>query len=246
MTATTDPDTGCQRCGACCAKGGPGLHAEDAALFSGPDALPLSLLVTFRGGEPMLDQLKGTIAPLPREMLKLKSAPGSRACTLHDRRSRACGLYDRRPAECRALLCRDASALEAMYQTGRLTRADLLPQGHPVLEVLAEHDALTPPARLAALAEAFRAGGSAAQDAHEELSAMVRADKAFREALTRRAGIASDYHEFFLGRDLAALLAAQGLALRDDARTGFRIQTDPLWRAQGAAGIPHNGDTHER
>ncbi len=238
MTRTTDSSTGCRRCGACCAEGGPGLHGEDAALFLGQDALPLSMLVAYRRGEPMRDQIKGIIAPLTREMLKIKSASGSRACLFYDGRSRSCGLYDRRPAECRALLCLDTSALAAMYDADRLTRADLLPTGHPLRDVLAEHDALTPPTRIATLAEAFRAGGAAGQDALEELTRMVLADRAFRNALASRVGIDAEYHDFFLGRDMAALLAAHGLALRDDAGTGFRIQTDPLWRAQGAAGTP--------
>lgn len=238
MTTTTDSDTGCQRCGACCAEGGPGLHGEDAALFLGQDALPFSMLVAYRRGEPMRDQIKGIIAPLTGEMLKLKSAPGSRACLFYNARSRSCGLYERRPAECRALFCRDTSALAAMYDADRLTRADLLPTGHPLRDVLAEHDALTPPARIATEAEAFRAGGDAGRDALKELTRMVLADRAFRDALASRAGIDFEYHEFFLGRDMTALLAAHGLALRDDARDGFRIQTDPLWRARCAAGIP--------
>lgn len=228
-------DTACRRCGQCCRKGGPALHGPDAALFSGPQALDLSLLVTFRAGERVFDQLRDRVLPLARELVKLRGAEGSRTCVLFAERERACSLYGRRPEECRALLCRDTSALAAMYDKDRLARADLLPRGHGVLAVLAEHDRLVPPLRVPELAAALRDGGQEALDAHEELARMALADRAFRKSLTERAGIGPEYHDFFLGRGAEALFAAAGLALRADARLGLRIQTDPLWRGEGPA-----------
>jgi Fe-S-cluster containining protein len=221
----------CRRCGECCRKGGPALHIEDKELFTGENAVALSHVVTLRTGEPAFDQVRGQVLPLPGELLKLKSAGQDWTCGFFDAGQNACGLYARRPAECRALFCRDTSKLAAMYEKNRLTRRDLLPEGHAVLAVLAEHEALVPPARIAVLAEALRTGGPAASDAELELSRMALADQTFRKNLTERVGIAVEYHEFFFGRGVEALFAAAGLCLRADVRHGVRVQPDLFWRS---------------
>ncbi len=229
----------CRRCGACCRKSGPALHAQDLHLFKGPGALSLSLVVTLRAGELALNQPKGCLEPLTDEVLKLRdlaeAANSDRitggsgwACPLLTQPGNACALYERRPVECRVLSCRDTTALAAMYETGRLSRADLLPAGHGLLAVMAEHQALAPPARILPLAQALRAGGQEALDAQEELTRMALIDRAFRTGLAERAHIGPELHEFFLGREIGALFAAAGLSLRPDARTGLRVQADPL------------------
>jgi len=227
--ATNPPE--CRRCGECCRKGGPALHAQDKALFEGGDALDLSLVVTLRAGEPAFDQVLGRVIPLTSEILKLKGTGGSWTCSLYDASANACGLYASRPAECRALFCQDTSELAAMYDKDRLARRDLLPKGHGVLAVMDEHEALVLPARIAELAVLLRARGQEALDAERELSRMALADRAFRKSLTERAGIAPEYHDFFFGRGIDALFAAVGLCLRADVRQGVRVQPDPLWRA---------------
>jgi len=226
----TEPnDTACRRCGTCCRKGGPALHTRDLALFDGPNALPLSLIVTLRAGEMALDQLQGRVLGLGTEVLKLRGRTrNSQACALLNPADSSCSLYARRPAECRALSCRDTAPLAAMYDRDRLTRADLLPAGHGLLAVMAEHEALVPVLRIAPLACALRAGGQEGLDAGEELTRMAVADRAFRTGLSRRAGIGPEYHECFLGREVGALFAAAGLCLRADAQSGLRVQTDPL------------------
>jgi len=230
LNTTPSSESACRRCGACCLKGGPALHRADALLFDGPNALDLSLVVTLRAGEPAFDQVRGQVLPLESELLKLRGRDGSWTCALYDAEARACGLYQRRPEECRTLSCQDTSALAAMYEQDRLTRRDLLPKGHAVLAVLAEHEALVPVPRIAPLAKLLRAGGQEALDAESELSQIARADRAFRKSLEERAGIGSEYHDFFFGRGATALFSAAGLALRADARLGCRIQPDPLWR----------------
>jgi Fe-S-cluster containining protein len=239
MTDPTAPaEPVCRRCGTCCQKGGPALHTADMHLLEGPGALSLSVVVTLRAGELAYDQLKGRLLPLESEVLKLRG-PGSAnseritggsgwACPLLLQPDNACALYERRPAECRSLSCLDTAPLAAMYETDRLARADLLPAGHGLLAVMAEHEALVPVARIAPLAAALCAGGQESLDAQEELVRMALADRAFRTGLAERANIGPEFHEFFLGRDAAMLFAAAGLSLRADARTGLRVQADPL------------------
>jgi len=247
IRAATEPadtaDAACRRCGTCCRKGGPALHVPDLHLFRGPDALDLSLVVTLRAGELAFDQPRGCLLPLTAEVLKLRgradaanadriSGGSGWACPMLEQPGNACALYERRPAECRVLSCRDTAALAAMYEVARLTRAQLLPAGHGLLAVMAEHEALVPVARIAPLAAALSAGGQEALDAQEELTRMALADRAFRTGLAERAGIGPEYHDFFLGRDAATLFAAAGLCLRADARTGLRVQADPLRQPQ--------------
>jgi len=229
-TPTAKSPAACTRCGECCRKGGPALHREDAALFTGENALDLCHVVTLRAGEPAFDQVRGRVLPLAAEILKIKGSGEGWTCAFFDTAKSACALYDRRPAECRALFCQDTGALAEMYEKNRLTRRDLLPKGHGVLAVMAEHEALVPPARIAPLAAALRAGGQEALDAEAELSRMALADQAFRTSLADRAGIAPAYHDFFFGRGIGALFCAAGLTLRADARLGVRVQPDPLWR----------------
>jgi len=238
----------CRRCGTCCRKSGPALHTQDRALFEGPGALALSMIVTLRAGELCFDQPKGRLLPLKAEVLKLRGGGANAdrvsggtgwACALLTQPGNECALYDRRPVECRVLSCQDTEAIAAMYAVDRLTRADLLPKGHGLLAVMAEHDALVPPARIAPLAAALRAGGQDALDAQDELTRMALTDRAFRAGLTERANIGPEYHEFFLGRDAGALFAAAGLSLRPDARTGLRVQADPL-SAPVATPLPTN------
>jgi Fe-S-cluster containining protein len=242
-----ETDTTCQRCGTCCLRGGPALHHADAVLFSGQDALDLSVIVTIRAGEPVNDQVRGRVLTLEHELLKLRGTAGSQACMFYDQPARACGLYQRRPEECRALSCRDTAPLAAMYERDRLRRCDLLPAGHHILPVLSEHEALVPVARIAPLAEHFLANGQEAREAEAELLRMAATDQAFRRKLAEHAGIGQEYHEFFFGRGAAALFAAAGLVLREDARRGFRIQPNPLWRVRpGTIRVQHTGEADER
>ena len=231
LANTAQETTDCRRCGLCCRKGGPALHRADLPLF-GSGGLELAQVLTLRAGEPALDQVRGQVAPLGCELIKLKGADGNWTCVLFDTAQNACTLYERRPAECRALFCQDTTELAAMYDAERLSRRDLLPPGHAILAVLAEHDALVPAGRVAPLAAALRTSGQEALDAAEELTRMALADQAFRRALQERAGIGPELHDFFLGRTAAALYASAGIALRDDARAGLRVQPDPLWRDQ--------------
>ncbi|MDP3426287.1 MAG: YkgJ family cysteine cluster protein [Humidesulfovibrio sp.] len=236
-TAAAPADASCRRCGACCQKGGPALHAQDMHLFTGQGALSLAAMVTLRAGELCFDQPKGRLLPLTTEVLKLRGGTASAhritggngwACALLTQPDNACALYERRPAECRVLSCQDTAPLAAMYEVERLARADFLPAGHGLLAVMAEHEALVPVARIAALAASLRGGGQESLDAQDELTRMALADRAFRTGLAERAGISPEFHEFFLGRDAGVLFAAAGLSLRADARTGLRVQADPL------------------
>ena len=203
------PDPGCRACGACCRKGGPALHREDAALLE-KGLLPPAALVTLRAGELARDDVRGTLAPLPGEAITLAGGKGVWSCLYLDAASNRCSIYAERPAQCRALYCRDTAALAAMYEHGRLTRAEALPLLHPDWPALAAaHEAECAWARLAPLALRAPYDAEAAQTVLEA----ARFDRAFRELAMERAAVPAEALLLLFGRPLFALLADFGLAL---------------------------------
>ncbi len=202
---------GCKGCGTCCRKGGPTLHLEDMPLIR-RGVLPLEALVTLRAGELARDDVAGTLLPLEEETVKVAGTGEPDApwrCRFHGADGR-CGIYADRPAQCRALLCTDTRALEQLYARARATRTHVLacaPEGwRELAEAHEEQCALAPllsPAR-----HADRDG-----DAADVLLEAVRYDLAFRELSVERAGVPSAVLPCLLGRPLAVLLEALGLAI---------------------------------
>ncbi len=194
--------TECTRCGQCCLQGGPGLHAEDLPLIRGGHIGKENLLV-LRRGEPAWDQPANTHVLLEAEMLKIASSPGQRSCVFYD--GEGCSIYAHRPVQCRTLFCQDSSALEALYRTPSITRADVLDKASALWELVSAHDAHCSFAELTAPALDFRRTRSAA--AADTLLRALRYDDALRKNLS---GLGSAL-EFAFGRPLRTTLGAFGL-----------------------------------
>jgi Fe-S-cluster containining protein len=202
-------DFPCKACGECCRKGGPVLHRKDCVLLA-EGVLSPAALVTLRTGEWARDGVRGVLAPLPQEAIKLTGNGGSWSCLYLDAASNICSIYAQRPAQCRALSCEDASALAAMYEQERLTRTEVLPLLHPNWLPLAEaHEAECAWTRLAPLA--LRAHCDT--EAKQLLLEALRFDRAFRQLATERAAVPADALPLLFGRPLCALLADFGLTL---------------------------------
>jgi hypothetical protein len=185
------------------------LHREDRILLE-EGVLPPAALVTLRAGELARDDVRGDLSPLPEEAIKLACSGGLWSCLYLDAASNACSIYAKRPAQCRALHCEDISGLAAMYEQGRLARADVLPLLHPDwLPLAGAHEAECAWARLAPLA--LRAHHDAG--AGLALLEAVRFDHAFRELAMERAAVPAGALPLLFGRPLRALLADFGLAL---------------------------------
>ncbi|MDR0239425.1 MAG: YkgJ family cysteine cluster protein [Deltaproteobacteria bacterium] len=218
----------CKACGACCRRGGPALHREDLALLEA-GILPPAALVTLRAGELARDDVRGVLAPLSGEAITLAGSGGLWSCLYLDALSNRCAIYAERPAQCRAQCCEDTSALAAMYDRGRLTRAEALPQLHPDWSALAgAHEDECAWARLAPLA--LRAPYDA--EAGRLLLEAVRFDQAFRELAVERAAVPDAALLLIFGRPLRVLLADFGLAFADGGgrlvRSGLLLYPDIL------------------
>ncbi|MBG0788873.1 MAG: YkgJ family cysteine cluster protein [Desulfovibrionaceae bacterium] len=207
MHFSTDEEPRCKRCGDCCRKGGPALHLQDLPLIQ-DGTIPLSAIVTLRKGERAYDQPGQSVDMLDSEILKIKGRDAAWTCTFFSPAGNTCGIYETRPAECEILFCRDIEPLKAMYDKDRLARADLLPEGHPLLDLIAEHDGKCDPARMEALAKAAREGD---REAGQALKEMVVFDMEIRRLVPERTGMSPDMNEFLFGRPLRVLLAAMNI-----------------------------------
>jgi len=211
----------CRRCGDCCQNGGPALHEEDLPLIQ-DGSIPLTSIVTLRPGERAYDQPAQKVLPLDAEILKIKGRDGKWTCAFYSPEGRACGMYNARPVECEVLFCRDIEPLAEMYTKGRLTRADLLPEGHPLLELIAEHDEKCSPARMEELAMKARTGDA---EAGEALQEMVIFDMEVRRLVPEKAGMSPEMNDFLFGRPLRVLLRAINInvyEVGESIRFGFQ------------------------
>lgn len=210
---TNEPQ--CRCCGKCCREGGPALHKQDLPLIQ-DGTIPLADIVTLRVGEWVYDQPRQEVVPLTTEMLKIKGRGGTWTCLYLSPESNLCGVYATRPAECEALFCEDTAPLQAMYGKDRLSRTDLLPEGHPLLELMAEHDLRCAPSRMEELAKAARGGD---QEAGEALKEMVAYDKEMRRLVSQKSGMPAELNDFLFGRPLRVLLGAMNIKVYDTGDT---------------------------
>lgn len=208
----------CQRCGTCCRKGPPGLHIEDACLYSS-GVLRKEHLLTLRRGERVYDNVQGRIARLEREMVRIK-ADSRGGCLFLDRKSNLCAIYASRPAECRALKCWDTSSITRIYDQGRLTRLDLVARDTALGEIMQAHEAACGLDRAEALLSRMKQGEEAAL---QELGSLLEHDEAMRQGLRKKARTGPDALDFVFGRPLAELLARAGLQV-ESGPEGYRVR----------------------
>ncbi|MEE4608157.1 MAG: YkgJ family cysteine cluster protein [Desulfobacteraceae bacterium] len=207
----------CRRCGTCCRRGGPALHQVDKELIVAGH-LSLTDLYTIRAGELVRDDVAGgLLIPADTDIVKIREAPGSRACAFLDPGRNGCTIYRWRPLECRILRCWDTAEIQRRYRLGRLVRADLIGHIDGLWDLVADHDRRCDARRLVSLVRRRRRGGSAAE---AELSGMIRYDEALREGLGARGRVPATMLDFLLGRPVRVLLRAMGVLARQVSMDG--------------------------
>ena len=78
--------------------------------------------------------------------MKLKEAPGSRACIFLSPGGDACLIYEDRPFQCRIMECWDESRFDTVQTMPPLTRRELLGSDiGPLAEVMDHHDRTAAP-----------------------------------------------------------------------------------------------------
>jgi Fe-S-cluster containining protein len=215
-------DTECQRCGTCCKAGGPALHLEDMELVQS-GKIPLKDLYTIRAGELARDNVKGTLAPVAAELIKIKGIGRTWTCWYYDEDSKGCTVYENRPLECRVLNCRDTAAIEAIYNQQRLTRKDLLKEIPHLWGLVEEHEKKCGYRVLAELADRLKAGPD--QAAADSMVEMVGYDAHLRALIVEKERPDPALLDFLFGRSLADTLP--GFGLQSHQKGGKLVITSP-------------------
>lgn len=209
----------CKQCGTCCRKGGPALHTEDLPLIKEKKEIDLTDIVTLRKGELAFDQPESAVVPLLEEILKIKGSGGEWICKFLALSSNVCRIYKDRPLECQLLFCEDPDPLLKVYDKGRLTRKDLIPAGHPVLELIEEHDEKASPAKMSSLASEILEKWDNSEDLKADLREMLIYDKSLRELVTEKSGLPAESMDFFFGRPLHRVLAGHGISATPNGKS---------------------------
>ncbi|WP_321404982.1 YkgJ family cysteine cluster protein [Maridesulfovibrio sp.] len=201
----------CKQCGTCCRKGGPALHTQDLPLLKEANGIDLTDIVTIRKGELAYDQPAGAVVPLEEEILKIKGSGGEWTCKFLALSSQVCRIYKNRPLECQKLFCGDPEPLMEIYSKDRISRKDVLPGGHPVLELIVEHDKKCDPAKMAEIAAAAVENWDKSEELQADLREMLIFDAAVRELVTAKAGLPEESMDFFFGRPMTIILKGYGI-----------------------------------
>lgn len=195
-------DRNCRRCGTCCLKGGPALHLEDQPLVDS-GRIQLKHLMTFRQGEPTLDNVTDTIAPAVTDIIRIRGMHENRSdCVFYDRAQKECRIYDQRPVECEALKCWDTQKIKSIYSSRRLTRRHLISKVQGLWEMVEDHQDHCDYAYIAELVEKIRRTHPV-KEAMAELLEMIRYDQHLREVTLERANMDSGMLLFLFGRPLS-------------------------------------------
>lgn len=192
----------CDRCGICCRKGGPALHIQDLPLIQ-QGAIRYSDMVTLRRGELAYDEARGEVVPLKQELIKLRGVlRGSWTCLFFMPAELSCRIYNSRPAECRALSCKDTSAIMDMYEKDRLTRHDVLTDDPETLAIIAAHEESCPYDIVAEIGPELQKS----EEAKERLLETIQMDLSFRQVVSERTAIREADMDFLFGRPLAEVV----------------------------------------
>lgn len=208
---THPPPIPCKRCGTCCEKGGPGLHQEDRPLVEN-GSIPAKCLYTIRRGELARDDIRGRLAPMAEEIVKIKGQDGRWTCLFYDRQEHGCRIYDHRPLECRVLNCRDTGPIEKIYNKGRLTRRDLLATVAGLWELIEEHEQRCSYAQLGARVRE----GTLENDVlkkEESILETLRYDAHVRQLAVEKGGLDAELLAFVFGRPLTETIRMFGIDL---------------------------------
>lgn len=186
----------CKRCGTCCEKGGPALHAEDAKLLA---HIPMTDVLCLRRGEPAYDPRTDSLQPLPSELMKIRGKGRGWECTYFMPQGNSCSIYAFRPLECRSLYCGDSSQILRAMDEPVLTRADIVPRDSGLWACIEDHERSFPVGDALRLA---REDAASPQTIRPELDDLIRLELHYRRVLGERAGLEDRDLWAYLGRPL--------------------------------------------
>ncbi len=201
----------CIRCGTCCTKGGPTFHRIDKQLID-KGVIHSKYLYTLRRGELAFDNVKGCLAPVESDIIKIKGKNNSWTCVFFDENENSCRIYQDRPMECRTLKCWDTRELEAMYAEKRLTRKELISDIAGLWELIHDHDARCDYEKISRLAQTLNSGEN--KQARGELIEIIQFDREIRKLVVSKGGLDAEMLDFLFGRPLITTIENYGFRVR--------------------------------
>lgn len=178
--------------------------------------IPARCLFTIRRGERVRDNVKGDLVPLSEEIIKIKGCADGWRCLFYDQATRGCSIYDDRPLECRVLNCRDTRRIEAIYDTTRLTRQDLLSGVNGLWDLIEDHEQHCSYESLLALVDAGTDEGRLKQE--KMILEILRFDAHVRQLAVEKGGLDSRMLDFIFGRPLCDTIKMFDIQLIDSNR----------------------------
>ncbi|MFO7560461.1 MAG: YkgJ family cysteine cluster protein [Desulfobacterales bacterium] len=209
----------CIRCGVCCKKGGPTLHAEDKKQIE-EGKIPVKFLFTIRKHEPAFDNIRDLIAPASTDIIKIKSQKDSSACIFYDPSNAECRIYTYRPIECRKLKCWDTREISLLYDKNRINRKTLLSGIEDLSDLIQDHQNRCSYKKIADLADQIKCNRIEKKEALEQLNEMLRYDCSIRHLIVEKSSKASEMLDFLFGRPLTATMQMFGLKTKEDQNDG--------------------------
>ena len=213
----------CMRCGECCSRVSPSLHSEDIDLFK-EGILRYGDVYTLRKGEPVRNNIKGTLDTLSEELIKIKESPGGGRCLFYDEPGRQCRMYDRRPVQCRTQECWNPDALEQLWRRDKLSRRHFLKDDAELMDLIDIHEQRCSAGKLdGAIKEYWETGTTSALDPVVD---MLGQDVIIRTFFIEKMGRGEDELDFLLGRPLSRIVEAYRLKVEKDENGPYHLIQD--------------------
>jgi Fe-S-cluster containining protein len=213
MNKTPKNITSCIRCGTCCTKGGPTLHAGDRQIILAGH-IGTEHLITIRKGELAYTPAGEGLQTVQQELVKIVGKGRGWECFFFDKAESSCMIYEQRPLECRILKCWDTLELLSVICKDLLTRADIINAEDPILKLIGLHEKKCAVQDMEKILFSL-SDGDDKPTSLKELEELVREDLSIRTEAVSKFALPLSAELFMLGRPLFKLLSGRGIAVQE-------------------------------
>lgn len=214
MGKTSKKTRSCVRCGTCCTKGGPSLHAADRQIIE-TGHIRTEHLITIREGELAQIPDCAGLRPVEQEIVKIAGKGVIWECLFLDKKGSSCKIYEYRPLECRMLKCWDAAELLAVMGKDLLRRTDIIDPEDPILKLIEDHDKKCAVREMEGMLSSL-SDKDGTSPSLRDLEKLVREDLAFRAKAVSQFSLPLSIELFAFGRPLFKLLSGRGISVKEE------------------------------
>ena len=211
----------CIRCGECCLKSSPTLHADDLRLIKEGRILKRHLYA-IRPGELVRDNIQHQLKITEIELVKVKEKGVGQGCIYYDHEGKVCRIYEHRPSQCSAFLCRDDRAFVRVYESPKLDRKGII-QDKALSDFIEQHEKKCGYHELEKLVMRIEAEGEKAVDG---ILSLLKFDHELRPLVSEKMGVAAGEMDLIFGRPLAETIAMFGLQVIKQPDGSFFLTAD--------------------